>query len=61
MNRDQTFVKMAVSAWETHISRASELVQSLSDEQLLNQIAPNKNSVHSRARLNQTRAYSVTR
>jgi len=44
MNRDQTFVKMALSAWETHISRASELVQSLSDEQLLNQIAPNKNS-----------------
>ncbi len=43
MNKDEIFVKMALSAWETHISRASELLQTLSDEQLLNEIAPNKN------------------
>ena len=44
MNKDQLFVKMALSAWETHIGRASELLNSLSDAQLLNEIAPNKNS-----------------
>jgi hypothetical protein len=44
MNKEQLFVKMALSAWETHIGRASELLNSLSDEQLLNEIAPNRNS-----------------
>src|ERR1700730_4714101 len=43
MNKEQLFVKMTLSAWETQIGRASELLQSLSDEQLLKEIAPNKN------------------
>jgi hypothetical protein len=43
MNNDQLFVKMAVSAWETQTSRATELLESLSDAQLLNEIAPHKN------------------
>ena len=43
MNKEQLFVKMALSAWETHIGRAGELLDSLSDEQILNEIAPNKN------------------
>ena len=44
MNKEELFVKMALSAWETHIGRTNELLANLSDEQLLNQIAPNKNS-----------------
>jgi len=43
MNKEQLFVKMALSAWETHIGRANELFESLSDVQLLNEIAPHKN------------------
>ena len=43
MNKEELFVKMALSAWETQIKRASELLESLSDQQLLNEIAPNKN------------------
>ena len=43
MNNEQLFVKMAVSAWETQTSRATELLESLSDAQLLNEIAPHKN------------------
>jgi len=44
MNKEQLIVKMALSAWDTHIGRTSEFLQTLSDEQLLNQIAPNKNT-----------------
>jgi len=44
MNKDQLFVKMTLSAWETHITRASELLKSLSDVQLLSEIAPQKNT-----------------
>ena len=43
MNKDQIFVKMALSAWDTHIGRSTELLESISEEQLLNEIAPNKN------------------
>ena len=43
MNKEQLFAKMALSAWETQIGRTTELVNGLSDEQLLNKIAPNKN------------------
>ena len=43
MDKEQLFVKMALSAWETHIGRASELLETLSDAQLLNEIAPKKN------------------
>jgi len=39
----ELFVKMALSAWDTHIGRTTELVENLSDEQLLHEIAPNKN------------------
>ena len=44
MNKEQLIVKMVLSAWDTHIGRTSEFLQTLSDEQLLNQIAPNKNT-----------------
>src|SRR6478672_5211137 len=43
MNNEQLFVKMAISAWDTQIVRATELLESLSDAQLLNEIAPGKN------------------
>jgi len=43
MNKDLIFVKMALSAWETHIGRSTELLESISEELLLSEIAPNKN------------------
>jgi hypothetical protein len=43
MNNEQLFVKMAISAWDTQIVRATDLLESLSDTQLLNEIAPGKN------------------
>lgn len=43
MNKEQLFVKMGLAAWEIYIKRASEFLDTLSDEQLSNAIAPNKN------------------
>jgi len=43
MNNEQLFVQMAISAWDTQITRTSELLESISDPQLLNKIAPGKN------------------
>ena len=41
---DNLFVKMAVSAWEAQNKTFSELVESLSDEQLANEISPGRNT-----------------
>ena len=40
----ELFIKMAVSAWDTHNTRLNKLFDKLSDEQLLSTIAPNKNT-----------------
>src|SRR5690242_16108684 len=41
---ERLFVKMATSAWDTQIARATELLENLSDAQLSNRIAPGKNT-----------------
>ena len=43
INSAELFTKMALHAWNTQISSTSELLFSLTDEQLLNEIAPGKN------------------
>ena len=41
---NSVMVKMVVSAWDSHVSRADTLIKSLTDEQLSNEIAPGKNT-----------------
>ncbi len=45
MDQQQLYVKMALHAWEVHIKRTNGLLDSLTDEQLLQEIAPGKNRV----------------
>jgi|SRR5882724_8872463 len=40
----ELFIKMAISAWDSYNTRLTKLFDKLTDEQLLSQIAPNKNS-----------------
>ena len=40
----ELFVKMAVSAWDIYIVRFNKLIAKLTDEQLMSNIAPNRNS-----------------
>src|SRR4051794_37909631 len=42
MNPD-IFIKMVLDAWHTHIKRTDDLFNSLTDEQLMQEIAPGKN------------------
>lgn len=39
----ELFIKMAISAWETHNIRVTKLLDSLSDDQLLAETAPGRN------------------
>jgi DinB superfamily len=41
---ESLFVKMAVSAWESQVKSFSELVDSLTDEQLAKEISPGRNT-----------------
>src|SRR5215218_9862212 len=43
MTQQDIFIKMVLDAWHTHIKRADDLFNSLSDEQLLKEIAPGRN------------------
>ena len=43
-NPQQLIIKMALDSWNTHIKRTDQLVDSLSDEQLLQEVAPGRNS-----------------
>lgn len=43
MTREDIFIKMVLDAWHLHIKRTDELFNSLSDEQLMNEIAPGRN------------------
>jgi len=43
-NRDEVFIKMVLSAWETQNTRLDQLLESLTDEQLSKEIAPGKNT-----------------
>ena len=44
MNDQQLFVKMALDAWNIQIERTSKLFNSLSDEELKQEVAPGRNS-----------------
>jgi hypothetical protein len=43
MTSETIFIKMVLDAWDTHIKRTDELFNSLSDEQLMKEIAPARN------------------
>jgi hypothetical protein len=43
MTTEQVFVKMALSNWESTIRRVDALFQGLSDQQLMEEIAPGRN------------------
>jgi uncharacterized damage-inducible protein DinB len=45
MNKQDLFVKMALHAWEVNLKRVNATFNSLSDEQLFEEIAPGKNRV----------------
>jgi hypothetical protein len=40
---DQIMVKMALDAWNSQIKTGDELLEKLSDEQLMNEVAPGRN------------------
>jgi hypothetical protein len=43
MTQQEVFIKMALDAWNTYLKRTDDLFNALSDEQLLNEIAPKRN------------------
>src|SRR4051812_40801994 len=43
MTNPDLFIKMVLDAWHTHIKRTDDLFNSLTDEQLMQEIAPGKN------------------
>lgn len=43
MTSEDIFIKMVLDAWHTHIKRTDELFNSLSDEQLMKEIAQGRN------------------
>ncbi|HUM47730.1 MAG TPA: DinB family protein [Chitinophagales bacterium] len=44
MSNEQLFVKMALSAWDSHVNRLNKLIDQLSDEQFNAETAPGRNS-----------------
>lgn len=44
MNQQELIIKMALDAWNTHISRTDKLFNELTDEQLANEVAPDRNT-----------------
>ena len=43
MDQQQLFVKMALTTWDLYLKRADKLFSSLTDQQLLKEIAPGRN------------------
>jgi hypothetical protein len=43
MDHNTVSVKVALNAWQTNVDRCTKLINGLSDEQLLKEIAPGKN------------------
>jgi hypothetical protein len=43
MTSETILIKMVLDAWSTHVKRTDELFNSLSDEQLMKEIAPGRN------------------
>jgi hypothetical protein len=44
ISTEQLFLKMALDAWETQITRTTKLIDSLTDEQLYREVAPGRNT-----------------
>lgn len=44
MNQQELIIKMALDAWNVHISRTDKLFNELTDEQLANEVAPDRNT-----------------
>lgn len=44
VNQQQLIIKMALDAWNTRLTRADKLLNSLSDEELKGEVAPGRNS-----------------
>jgi hypothetical protein len=44
IHQQQLLIKMAMDAWNTHITRTDKLFNDLSDEQLKGEVAPGRNS-----------------
>ncbi len=44
ITRQTVFIKMAISAWETYNQKVNKLIDTLSDEQLLAETSPGRNS-----------------
>lgn len=42
-NREDLFVKMALDAWTSYIKRTDALFQALSNDELMNEVAPERN------------------
>src|SRR5215203_4590469 len=40
---EEIFIKMVLDAWHTQIKYANDLFDSLSDEQIMNEVAPGRN------------------
>ena len=43
-NQHDGITKLALNAWQTQLDRTTKLFESLSDEQLQKQVAPNRNT-----------------
>ena len=43
MDHNTVSVKVALNAWQTNVDRCTKLINGLSDDQLLKEIAPGKN------------------
>ncbi|MBC7947895.1 MAG: DinB family protein [Chitinophagaceae bacterium] len=45
MDKQELFIQMALKAWDTHISKTTKYFDSISDEDMQNEIAPGKNRI----------------
>jgi DinB superfamily len=43
MDQKTIFIKIALNAWQTQVDRSTQFINSLSDEELMKEIAPGKN------------------
>ena len=41
--KEELFIKMVLDAWNVHVKRTDDLINSFSDEQLMKEIAPGRN------------------
>src|SRR5262249_44612829 len=40
----ELFIKMVLAAWDTHLSRVNKLMDSLTDEEMMEPVAPGRNT-----------------